>query len=332
MKFAALIGLMLPTLVLAQPIERELHYLVTVDATQDWYKNDPKYPGDQHSKGWTKQKYELKVRLRSDGELHVRNLLDPNLEARMEAKVVRLARQALKKKDADGNPMKIPKTEEERAAFSRKMSHALRACNAEPTCYSDTMLTFAAIIAAADYPEALEEENIPGRYLYFEPFEGCAESSRITLRTEIEGVRYNKTSDKFVPFSETHEADTVNASDGIRLCSHFLAVIDTQEKERPMYQETIFVPRPVGLSTYTESAHTSRTEEPQPMPMAATDWMTEHLRRAEPSGETTVDLPLVLPLNGNATWLGKWKGNAKVTMRWSFDEVPAPKSADGSAQ
>lgn len=330
-KLLALFALMASPCIYADAIVRDLHYLVTVDATQNWKKNDPEYPGEQWSKAWTKQTYELKTQLRSDGKLEVRNLLDPDLEARLEAKVVRLARQAKSKLDASGQPFTIPQTEAERSEFSKKMNAELLACNAEPTCYNDTMLTYAAIMAAVDYPEALEEETVPGQYLYFEPFHGCTESSRIQLKTEIEGIRYNKTSDKFVPFKETHEADTVNASDGLRLCGHFLAVIDTKAESKSMYQETIFVPRPEGLTTYTESGHTSRTKEPQPMPMAVTDWMTERLRRAEPSGTDTVELPLVLPLNGNATWLGKWKGTAKVTMTWSFKNAPQPAAIPAAA-
>ena len=185
----------------------------------------------------------------------------------------------------------------------------------------------AALLAAIDYPGALEEDTVPGRYLYFLPYKGCAEYSRITLDVAIDGVRYNKDINEFIPFSERRSADTVNASDGLPLCTHFLAVIDTEDPDRPMYQETVFVPRPEGVTEYTENDHTSRETPFQPLGTAVVDWMGNELRHAPSSGERRVELPLPLPLNQNATWLGKWTGTAKVHMQWSFDEVDASAGA-----
>ena len=308
----------------AEPIYRQFKYEITIDAKQDWYKNDPEYPGDQHSKGWARHRYVVSTWLKSDGELQVRNLLDPDVEKRLEAKVIRLARQALKMADESGNPIEIPQTAEERSAFTMKMNKRLMACKAEATCYNDTMTQYAAIMAAIDYPGALEEDTVPGRYLYFEPFKGCPESTKMEVEMEVEGIRYNKTVDRFVPFKEVRKADRVNPTDSLRLCSRMLAVIDTQAEERPMYQETLFIPSPYGVTDYTESKKTQRTEEPQPIMTEVTDWLGIELRRNEPSGEINADVPIVLPLNSNATWLGKFKGIAKVSMKWSFDEGKPP--------
>lgn len=304
------------------PIERELHIVATVEATQDWKKNDPEYPGNQWSKGTTSQRYEITTRLRSDGKLEVRNLLDPNLEERLWAKTVHLARQAKKHLEEMGQSVVLPKTPEEQAAFTQRMNADIRACNGEPACFYDKQMQYAALLAAIEHPEALEEEDVPGRYLYFLPFKGCPQKSHVTLTITIEGVRYNKDADKFVPFKEHRSADTVDASLGRSMCSHLLAVIDTQDKEKPMYQETVLIPGAVGITEYTENNHTSREEQSQPMPTAALDWMTEMLRHNKTEGTLTANLPLVLPLNANATWLGLWTGNAKVTMQWSFREVP----------
>lgn len=304
------------------PIERELHIVATVEATQDWKKNDPKYPGEQWSRGTTRQRYEITTRLRSDGKLELRNLLHPDLHTRLEAKTIHLARQAKKQLDASGKPIKIPQTEQEKSEFMLDLQRRMIACEGEPTCFHDTQMQAAAIMAAIEYPEAMEEDSEPGRYQYFLPYKGCPEKSRVTLTMNIEGVRYNKSSDTFVPFSERRSADTVDASDGLMLCAHFLAVIDTQDKERPMYQETIFVPRPEGITEFTENNHTSREKQYQPMPTAAVDWMTEVLRHAPAEGSREATLPLPLSLNGNSTWLGLWTGTAKISMQWSFREVP----------
>ena len=305
------------------PLERELHVVATIEATQTWEKNDPEYPGRQWSTGRATQRFEMRTRLRSDGRIEVRNLLDPHLETRLEAKTIHLARQAKKYFEEAGKPFKLPQTPEERSRFQYEMNSRLLACNAEPTCYSDTQLYYAAMMAAIDHPEALEEDTEPGRYQYFLPYKGCPEYSRVTLSMSIEGVRYNKDADDFVPFKELHSGDTVDAFDGLALCKHFAAVIDLQDPKNPMYQETIFVPRPVGVTEYTESGHTSRTREPQPVITAVIDWMNGQLRHAPAQGTRTASLPLALPLNQNATWLGLWTGTAKVSMQWTFDEVPS---------
>lgn len=315
---------------LAAPIERELHIVATVEAEQDWKKNDPKYPGEQWSNGSTSQRYEIRTRLRSDGNLEVRNLLDPDMHARLEAKTIHLARQAKKELEASGEPFVLPKTPDERSAFTRKMNADILTCNGEAQCSYEKQMRYAAILAAIDYPEALEDEDVPGQYLYFLPFKGCPQTSHVTLTMAIEGVRYNKDVDKFIPFKEHRSADTVDAKLGRSMCSHLLAVIDTKDKDKPMYQETVLIPRPVGVTEYTENNHTSREEQPQPMPTAVLDWMTETLRHAKTEGTASATLPLVLPLNANATWLGLWTGNASVTMRWSFREVPlTPTPAPG---
>jgi hypothetical protein len=306
----------------AAPIERELHIVATVEATQDWKKNDPKYPGEQWSKGTTTQRYEITTRLRSDGKLEVRNLLDPDFTARLEAKTIHLARQAKKQLEASGQSLVLPKTPEERSAFTRRMNADILTCNGEAVCSYEKQMQYAALMAAIDYPEALEDENIPGQYLYFLPFKDCPQKSRVTMTMAIDGVRYNKDADKFVPFKERRSADTVDAPLGRSMCSHLLAVIDTKDKDKPMYQETVLIPSPVGITEYTESNHTSREEQTQPMPTAVLDWMTEVLRHAKTEGTLSATLPLVLPLNANATWLGLWTGSAKVTMQWSFREVP----------
>ncbi len=312
-----------PPLAPPRPSERELHVVATIDATQTWKKNDPKYPGEQWSKGSTQQRYEIRTRLRSEGKLELRNLLDPDLPTRMEAKTIFLARQAKKMFDKPGQPFRLPKTEQEKAALTMRMREELSLCDGQPACRMEKELHYAAIFAAMEYPEAMEEDTEPGRYLYFLPFKGCAEYSRVTLKMAIDGVRYNKDVDEFIPFSERHSADTINADEGRSLCSHFAAVIDTQDPAKPMYQETIFVPRPVGMTEYTENDHTSRERQPQPVVTAAIDWMNERLRHTTADGKATAALPLALPLNQNATWLGLWTGTANITMEWTFKEVPA---------
>lgn len=312
----------------AGPVDRELHVKVSVEATQDWKKNDPKYPGEQWSKGSTRQSYEIRTRLRSDGRLELRNLLDPVLDERLEAKTIHLARQAKKFFDRPGKPFVIPKDPKQKEALINEVQRRYLDCSGNAECVFEAQLHGAALLAAMQIPEALEDdEEGDRRYQYFLPYQGCPESSRVTLTMAIDGVRYNKDVDKFIPFKERRSADSVNTSDGLTMCKHLLAVIDTRDPDRPMYQETIWVPTPRGITEYTENDHTSREEQSQPMPTAVLDWMTETLRHAPASGTATVSLPLPLALNANQTVLGLFTGTVKATMTWSFKEVAPTASA-----
>lgn len=299
----------------------DLEIVATVKAEQTWEKNDPEYPGRQWSKATGTQRYEIVTQLATDGRADPRNLLDHDLNTRLEAKTIHLARSAVRLMEAAGKSVKIPETPEEERALTLEMQREMIACEAQPGCYQEIQMRYAAIFAAMNYPEALEADTVPGRYLYMLPFRDCPGRSRVTLELSIEGVRYNKSADEFVPFSEHREADTVDAFEGLPLCDRFLAVLDIEDKERGFYLENVFVPRPTGVTTYTELGHTSKTTEPQPMPPAAVDWLTAVLRQAAPTGTEKSVQPLYLSLNGNSTWLGLWKGEAQVELQWRF--VPA---------
>lgn len=306
----------------ARSIERELRIVVTMDAQQEWTKNDPAYPGPQWSKGKAAQRWEIRTRLRSDGVLHGYDLLDPDLDTRMWAKTAHLARQAKRVMEGRGQPFSLPRTEAEKTVFMRQAQEHDMACKGDTACRRRQTMESAAIMAAIQNPELLEPDDLPGRYLYFEPFPGCAEQSRVQLTLEIDGVRYNKDVDKFVPFNERRSADTSNATDGLALCDHFLATLDTGDPLQRMRQETLFVPTPAGITQYTEKGHTSQRNEPQPLIGAVLDWAHAQLRHAATRGQASTTLPLPLSLNGNSTWLGQWTGTAKATVEWSFDEIP----------
>lgn len=325
--FAVLLGTGMGSTVGAEPIERELRVVVSMEANQAWKKDDPAHPGDQWSNAKGTQRWEVRTLLRSDGTLHGYDLLDPDLATRMWAKTAHLARQAKKVMESRGQPFRLPRTPEEKAVFMRNVKEQDTACKGDTACRRRHTMETAAIMAAIENPELLEPDDLPGRYLYFEPFPACAGQSRVTLSLAIDGVRYNKDADRFVPFGERRNADTVDASDGLALCEHFLATLDTQDPQRRMRQETLFIPTPVGTTQYTESGHTSRREEPQPLIGAVLDWAHTRLRHAVTSGRDTASIPLPLSLNGNSTWLGQWTGTAHATIEWSFEEARRPTPA-----
>ncbi|WP_293373278.1 hypothetical protein [Nevskia sp.] len=311
----------------AAAVDYQLKLVATVDATQDWLKNDPKNPGKQWSKGSTTQRYEITTRLRTDGAKQVRNLLDPDVEARMEAKTIHLARQAKKAIEASGGRLILPKTPADEAALAKRFQNEVLACKGDAECNATLNLEYAAIYAAVAYPEAMEPDEDEGRYLYLLPYKGCPGKSRVQLTMNIAGERYNKTVDRLVAFEEKRTADSIDASDGRSLCSHFTVVLDPDDAKRPLWIENVHVPSPVGVTEFIESKHTSRATEPQPMPTAALEWITETLRHAPASGKASATLPLPLSLNGNSTWLGLWTGSVKVTLDWSFLPVPSAPAA-----
>lgn len=301
-----------------------LIYTLTIDANldakQDWEKNDPQYPGRQWSRATGKQRYHLQFEMRSDGRLEVRNLLHHDLDTRLEAKIIHMARSVARRMRAEGKEVTLPETEAEKAAISQDLYREIRACGGDAACINTANLEYAALFAAIEYPEAMEEDTVPGQYQYFLPFKGCKESSRVQMALAIDGERYNKDVNRLVEFSERRSADTRDASDGIPLCDHFAIVVDTQDAEQGLYVENVFVPSPVGVTTYTERGRTTSEEQSQPMPPAMLDWMTATLRQAPLSGTRKAVLPLSMSLNGNSTWLGLWTGEAQVEMTWSFKE------------
>lgn len=310
-----------PAAKMSGPMDYRFDVVVTVDATQDWVKNDPKHPGEQFSKATGQQRWEVSTTLRSDGVLEVRDLLDHDLDTRLEAKIIRLARKARAAIEARGGKLVLPTTEAEKLALDRRFQVDIGKCKGVASCTSALNLEYAAVYAALEYPEALQEDEVPGQYLYFESFPGCPSRSRVQLTLAIDGKRWNKDVDKFVDFSERRSADTVDASDGLSLCSHFLIVLDTADSKRGMRVENVFIPRPVGITEYTERGRTQRTEESQPMPGAVMEWVDATLRQAPLSGTASADLPLSLSLNGISIWLGKWTGTAKATLIWRFMPV-----------
>ncbi|MDD3765110.1 MAG: hypothetical protein PHP86_17585 [Nevskiales bacterium] len=305
----------------AQPRVRELSLRADVKLSQTWQKNDPEHPGSQWSRATGAQHYEIRTRLRSDGELQVRNLLDPDLERRLEAKVIHLARQAQALLARSGQGVRIPRTAEEKAALTERMQAQMSACRGDMACRDRLMQLYTALFAAMQYPEALQPDTIPGRYLYFLPYDGCPWQSQVTMRLEIEGVRYNRSRDAFVPFSERRQGDSRDIADGSPPCTHYVGVVDTEDSERGMYQETVYIPSPVGETVYTEDGSTTRREESQPLPSAVLDWINHRLRHAPESGTAEARLALPLSLNGNSTWLGLWEGVAEVRLEWRFEPV-----------
>ncbi|MDN5862936.1 MAG: hypothetical protein L0H19_05750 [Salinisphaera sp.] len=304
----------------AEPVERELHIVVEVDGQQSW-QGTGQFAGE-HTLATTSQTYEVTVTLRSDGGLYALNLLDPDRKKRLKAKTIHLARKALR--TAQGAGASLPVTPAQRRELTQRMRQERNACNVNSACRHEVSLRYAAIFAAMQYPQALKGDAGPGRYGYFEPYPGCASHWRVDMSLTIEGVRNDH------PYREQHSAhDQASDDGGVPLCQRYLAVIDTQDSEQPLYLENFFVPSATGETVILRGdAEPQHSTETQPMPSAVLSWVTAQLKHAPASGTITGSVPLILQLNGISTRLGKLQGQAQVKLTWRF--LPAGSSAPSS--
>ncbi|WP_353254100.1 hypothetical protein [Salinisphaera sp. PC39] len=320
------LALLLPAAAIgAEPIERELHVIVEFDAEQTWVSKTEEY-GHQHSEATTHQRYELRTRLRAEPELHSRNILDLDKETRLKAKTIWLARQAIEEMKASGGEVVIPTTPEQKQAMSRKMQEQQVECGGDMACRQAVQMRFAKLFAAAEYPEALEEDEPgTGRYRYFEPYEGCPVETRVTMEMTTEGVHYSERTQELVPFKETRSADTVNGETEVPLCERYLAVIDAKDDRDPMYIENFYLPSAVGETVRTEQSDpvwTERKTESQPQNAFVLGWVTQQLRHGPTSGSAEETISLHGPLNGISRQSGNYThGEAHVKMTWRFEKV-----------
>lgn len=308
---------------------RELHIMVEFDAQQTWTSDTKEY-GQEHSQATAHERYELTTHLRSDGDLRARNLLDPDLKTRLKAKTIHLASQAEKRLAAAGRPVKIPHTPAEKSALVQRMQAEQAACEGDEVCRRKVMELYTALFAAAQYPEADQEDAGPARYLYFEPYPQCASTTRVTMQMSIEGEHYNKGEHEVVPFTEQRSADSVDTQEDVMLCEHFLAVIDNQDSDNSMYLENVYLPSATGETVHTELQETERKTERQPMNTDVLAWMTQQLKHAPASGSANATIKLQYPLSGISEDSGEIEGTAKVKMTWRF-LPPQSNSSDGAA-
>lgn len=322
------LSLSLPVLLLAsvawaqEVTERELYVEVEFEADQKWESRTEEF-GYQHSTATTKQHWVLRTRLRSDSGLHTRNILDPSLQKRLDAKTIHLARQAKKDIEAAGGRLTIPKTPEGRSQLTLQMQEETAACGTDARCRQDTMMRYAAIFAVMDNPDVLENDDEEGQFLYYEPYPGCTDFSKVSMTLEIEGIRWSKSKEELVPFSEKRQADQENPPHDVDLCTRFLAVIDTEDADKPMYLENFYLPSGVGETAYTIYGNTTRKTEEQPMPPGVLRYVTERLKHAKTSGSETVEQRLTFPLNGRSEETGSSVGTARINLEWKFSD-PEP--------
>lgn len=306
----------------ADTLKRELHVVVEIDAEQSWVSDTEEF-GQQHYNASSQQRYELRTPLQADSQLQVLNLLDPDQKTRLKAKTIHLARQAKKKLAAAGKPVDIPQTPEEKSALTRRMQEEQYACQGDAECRQNTMLLYAAVFAAIEYPEAAQEPAGDGRYLYYEPDSGCDAFSKVTMQLSIEGAHWNKGEKRVVPFTQERSAEQENPEDDIPLCKRYLAVVDTKASEKPLYVENFYLPSAVGETVSTELGNTTKKVERQPMIGDVLAWVTQQLKHAEKSGQTTAQVRLLQPLSGISEQSGSIEGKADVKLRWEFLEPDA---------
>ncbi|MGQ0622283.1 MAG: hypothetical protein ACT4QA_20600 [Panacagrimonas sp.] len=299
----------------AAGIDRELKITVDIQGEQSW-RNVL-----QWSKAKTTQKYEWSTVLRSDGKLEGANLSDLDLDRRLAIKTEYLRRKGLEMIKAAGLDATSPDVQGD---ISDRMQKDSFKCAGDSVCISETGVKYAMLMAAATEPDNSALFEGEPRYQFFFGYPGCANRIRVVHATDTAGeTGYGRKKDKIFPYALKVAADFPGTeTDRKSMCRFFTGVIDT--KDQKVYWDNIYVPTARGTLVRTEFEKTQTTDGEVAMPQEVMGWVNQTLRVAPLSGTASTTVPLNAPLDGNATVMGSFEGNAKVTMSWSFNPVAAP--------
>ena len=310
----------------AANVDRKLSVSITVDGKQDW-KNEL-----QWSKATTRQAYDFSTTLRSNGKLYAANLLDPDLDTRLAIKTEYLRQQGLVQLKASGFD---PQSKNLLGDVSSRAQQDNFSCKGDTVCISEVGAKYAALMAAAVEPDNSALFEGEGRYQFFFGYPGCQNLIHAVHKYSANGeTAYGRKKDKIFPYQLTYDGDsTGNDVDRKSMCTYYTVVIDTLEKK--MYVENTVIPEARGKVSRTEFGKTNTTEDELPVPAPLQGWVNETLRLNTLSGNAATTLPLNLPLDGNATVMGLFTGEAKTTLKWSWTDLagtaPAPAAAKPAA-
>ena len=295
------------------PVDRKLSVHITVDGKQDW-KNVL-----QWSKATTTQSYDFSTVLRSDGRLFAANLLDPDVNMRMAIKTEYLRQQGMARLKAMGVDPKSPTLMQDLSTKAQKANYD---CKGESICLSNTGTKFAELMAAAVEPDNSALFEGDPRYQFFFGFPSCANTIHARHQYSATGeTAYGRKKDHIYPFALTYSGDSTGTPDEKQsMCLFFTVVVDTLENK--MFVENVYLPAAWGKVSRTEFEKT-RVEDNKELavPGPLQGFVNENMRHSNFTGDTSGVLKLNLPLDGNATVLGAWTGEAKTTLKWAWTDV-----------
>lgn len=286
------------------PRYREFRLDVRVEAEQSWRN------GLQWSKAGSQQHYRIVTQLRSDGRLYTRNLLDPDLRERTRIKTEYYTYQGLLEIQREFGG-RLPSAAELPAG-----DDGMRTLTGSPE-------RFAAIAAIQDNSgEELEAflrsfDHAPnGRWLYYLGYPDCPSRVEVEYRMHIAGEQaFDRDQRDPRPFAVDRAADSAVPGEVDKLCRRYVITVDTVTGE--MHLENVYFPEAAGTSTRTGARAEQRDARFTP-PNEVMEWANRLLRKGPQQGRDEVTLPITLPLDGNATVLGAFKGTAKVSLEWSL--------------
>lgn len=305
----ALLLIALPCTAESAAQTRTLNIKVDFEGNQNW-QNAPQFYDASST-----QSFEISTQLRSNGKLYAPNLLDPDTDTRLAIKTEYLRQQGLKRMEAAGMDPNSPTLQQD---LSRGMQKASFECKGDIVCMGQVNSKFAMMMAAAVEPDNSQLFEGEPRFLYFEPFSGCENSISGKVRIDAEGETTYGDKEETWPFTQTMQgSSTGTPGERSNLCDFFLVTVDTIDNK--MYVENVYFPDIRGTIERTEFEKTHRLEEAIPMAHGIQDWVNPQLRGpADLSGTESGEISLTLPLDGDATVLGKFTGVGKLKMEWSF--------------
>lgn len=295
-------------------VDRKLSISISLDGKQDW-KN-----ALQWSKATTTQVYDFSTTLRSNGKLYGANLLDPDMETRLAIKTEYLRQQGLKQLAASGFN---PQSKNLMGDVSSRAQQDNFNCKGDSVCLGEVGGKYAALMAAAVEPDNSAVMEGDPRYQFFFGYPGCVNTIHAVHKYDAAGeTAYGRNKDKIFPYQLTYRGDSAgNDVDRKSLCTYYTVVVDTLEKK--LYVENTYIPEARGQVSRTEFGKTQTTDGDLPVAGPVQGWVNENLRQTTLSGAVTGTLPLVMPLDGNATVMGLFTGDAKATLKWSWTDVAA---------
>jgi hypothetical protein len=312
----------------AASVERDLSITLTVDGSQNWQN------AQQWSKATTQQRYELATRLHSDGRLYHDNLLDPNQEQRVRIKTEYYTYRGLLelRQEFGGKLPTYADVEHRISGDNPEVLQARAQCVDAADCPNAVAERFAAINALqSNTPAELEAfiatyDEPGGRYLYFSGIDGCTNRIKLSHRSHFEGVQaFDRDKKKLQPFTLDWSGEGAgNASDQHSLCERYVVTVDTSNGDISV--ENVYLPVPRGSVVHSVGGVRDARDADLPAPSEVMRWANDRLRKAPDHGNVNASLHLTQPLDGNATVLGLFDGNAKVELTWSFTKAAAPKS------
>lgn len=291
---------------------RELSIEAWAEGQQQW-RNEP-----QWASASLRHHYRYSISLRSPGKLEGASLLDPDPQRRIALRAEYLRRNGLAQLKAAGFDTEAPDLA---ARVAQRQEQQSAACQDEPDCLMRISLQYSTLLAIAQQPDNSQLFAGPPRYLFFFGYPGCRNQVQAQAELHLRGeATRTQARGQLKPYVvEVQGQSSGSAQEQARLCEQFTVVLDTRTQRLSV--DNVYLPAAWGQTHRELYGHADDSLHEVPIVPGLQGWAQQQLREAPLSGERSETLPLTLPPDGDGSLLGRWQGQGRFRLRWSF--VPA---------